>query len=58
MSTRTFDPDHVAVVTGAARGIGLGIATQLADEGLTVALLDRDGAALDEAVTGLAGRGA
>ena len=58
MNTRKFDPDHVAVVTGAARGIGLGIATHLANEGLTVALLDRDGAALDEALTGLAGRGA
>src|SRR5262249_12801368 len=52
-----FDPDHVAVVTGAARGIGLGIATRLAEQGLTVALLDRDGAALDDAVTGLSGRG-
>jgi 3-oxoacyl-[acyl-carrier protein] reductase len=44
-------------VTGAARGIGLGIATRLAREGLTVALLDRDGAALDEALTGLASEG-
>ena len=26
MNTRRFDPDHVAVVTGAARGIGFGIA--------------------------------
>ena len=57
MSSRRFDPDHVAVVTGAARGIGLGIATRLAEEGITVALLDRDTAALDDAVTGLAGRG-
>jgi 3-oxoacyl-[acyl-carrier protein] reductase len=56
-TTHGFDPDHVAVVTGAARGIGLGIATRLAEAGLTVALLDRDGAALDEAVAGLAGRG-
>ncbi|GLC91920.1 3-oxoacyl-ACP reductase [Cupriavidus sp. TA19] len=57
MSTQRFDPTHVAVVTGAARGIGLGIATQLARQGLTVALLDRDGGALDEAVGTLAAEG-
>ncbi|SCB17903.1 SDR family oxidoreductase [Cupriavidus alkaliphilus] len=57
MSTQRFDPTHVAVVTGAARGIGLGIATQLARQGLTVALLDRDGGALDEAVGTLAAAG-
>jgi 3-oxoacyl-[acyl-carrier protein] reductase len=48
-----FHSDHVAVVTGAARGIGLGIARRLAHEGLSVALLDRDAAALAEAVAGL-----
>jgi 3-oxoacyl-[acyl-carrier protein] reductase len=48
-----FHRDHVAVVTGAARGIGLGIAQRLAAEGLSVALLDRDAAALAEAVAGL-----
>lgn len=52
-----FDPSHVAVVTGAARGIGLGIATQLARQGLTVALLDRDAAALDGAVAALSAQG-
>jgi 3-oxoacyl-[acyl-carrier protein] reductase len=57
MGMDRFDPTHVAAVTGAARGIGLGIATQLAREGLTVALFDRDGAALDEVVTGLAREG-
>ncbi|SPK74365.1 3-oxoacyl-[acyl-carrier-protein] reductase FabG (plasmid) [Cupriavidus taiwanensis] len=57
MGTQRFDPTHVAVVTGAARGIGLGIATQLARQGLTVALLDRDGGALDEAVGALAAEG-
>jgi len=31
---------RVAVVTGAARGIGLGIATRFADEGASVAVLD------------------
>ncbi|RZL92787.1 MAG: SDR family oxidoreductase [Variovorax sp.] len=50
-----FEPGQVAVVTGAARGIGLGIARRLAREGLTVALLDRDAAALEEAVASLAG---
>jgi 3-oxoacyl-[acyl-carrier protein] reductase len=53
MSESRFNPEHVAVVTGAARGIGLGIATRLAAQGLNVALLDRDGAALDVAVSAL-----
>lgn len=53
MSERRFNPEHVAVVTGAARGIGLGIASRLAAQGLAVALLDRDGAALDAAVSTL-----
>jgi 3-oxoacyl-[acyl-carrier protein] reductase len=57
MSTHRFDPSHVAVVTGAARGIGLGIATQLARQGLAVALLDRDAAALDTAVGALVAEG-
>ncbi|CAN7772491.1 SDR family NAD(P)-dependent oxidoreductase [Variovorax sp. LjRoot290] len=45
-----FDPGQVAAVTGAARGIGFGIARRLAQEGLTVALLDRDVDALQQAV--------
>ncbi len=57
MGTQRFDPSHVAVVTGAARGIGLGIATQLARQGLAVALFDRDAAALDAAVGALAAEG-
>jgi 3-oxoacyl-[acyl-carrier protein] reductase len=52
-----FDTKHVAVITGAARGIGLGIATRLAGHGIQVVLLDRDAAALDQAVTGLQQQG-
>jgi 3-oxoacyl-[acyl-carrier protein] reductase len=44
---------QVAVITGAARGIGLGIAKWLAKQGMTVALLDRDAGALTDAVGGL-----
>jgi 3-oxoacyl-[acyl-carrier protein] reductase len=54
MGSNRFEAGQVAVVTGAARGIGLGIAQRLAREGLTVALLDRDAAALEEAVATLA----
>lgn len=52
-----FEAGQVAVVTGAARGIGFGIATRLAQEGMTVALLDRDGPALADAVATLSGQG-
>jgi NAD(P)-dependent dehydrogenase (short-subunit alcohol dehydrogenase family) len=38
----------VAVVTGAAAGIGRGIALRLAEEGCCVTLVDRDAAALKE----------
>ncbi|VTU20350.1 SDR family NAD(P)-dependent oxidoreductase [Variovorax sp. RA8] len=53
MTAARFETGQVAVVTGAARGIGLGIAKRLAREGSTVALLDRDGAALADAVGAL-----
>ncbi len=43
--------DQIAVVTGAARGIGLGIARTLASEGARVVLLDLDGA--DDAAAAL-----
>lgn len=56
MSSR-FNAEQVAVVTGAARGIGLGIATRLAEQSVQVALLDRDEEALDVATNALLERG-
>jgi len=41
-------PTPVAVVTGAARGIGAAIALRLAEDGHAVALLDRDAGSCDE----------
>lgn len=43
----------IAFVTGAASGIGLGIATALAQAGVKVMLCDIEEAALDSAVKGL-----
>jgi len=57
MSDTRFNSKQVAVVTGAARGIGLGIATRLAQKGVTVALFDRDQAALDASVAALQAEG-
>jgi NAD(P)-dependent dehydrogenase (short-subunit alcohol dehydrogenase family) len=48
---------RVAVVTGAASGIGLGIARRLAEDGHAVALLDRDGPGTEKAAAELSGRG-
>ena len=49
---------HVAVVTGAARGIGLAIGNRLAADGYAVALWDRDRALLDQAARTLRSNGA
>jgi NAD(P)-dependent dehydrogenase (short-subunit alcohol dehydrogenase family) len=51
----TADPtlrDEVAIVTGAARGIGRGIAARLAREGARVAIWDRDVGGFDAAAAG------
>ena len=48
---------RVAVVTGAASGIGLGIARRLASDGLAMALLDSNGDLVREAAADLAGQG-
>jgi NAD(P)-dependent dehydrogenase (short-subunit alcohol dehydrogenase family) len=45
----------VALVTGAARGIGLATARLFLDQGWQVAMIDRDAPALAEAAEGLAG---
>jgi NAD(P)-dependent dehydrogenase (short-subunit alcohol dehydrogenase family) len=52
MAMREFD-GKVAVVTGAASGIGLGLAERLASEGMKVVLADIEEEALAAAVAGL-----
>lgn len=48
---------EVALVTGAAGGIGEAVARSLAGRGVAVAAVDRDGAALRKAVEGMAADG-
>ena len=48
--------DRVAVVTGAARGIGLAVARRFLDEGYGVALLDIDAPTLARTAESLAPR--
>ncbi len=51
-------PAHkVAVVTGGASGIGLGVGRRLARDGMTVALLDRDGTAAMAGAEGVVAEG-
>ena len=47
--------DQVAIVTGAASGLGRATAQALADAGATVAMLDLDAAALDRASAEIGG---
>ena len=49
--------DQVAVVTGAARGIGRGIASVLGAEGAHVVICDLDGAAAERAASELRAEG-
>jgi 3-oxoacyl-[acyl-carrier protein] reductase len=49
--------DHTALVTGAAGGIGLAVAKRLGRDGASVALVDRDGPRLREALDELEGLG-
>ncbi len=49
--------NKVALVTGASRGIGRGVALNLASEGCDVALVGRDAAALDEVAKAVRGYG-
>lgn len=48
---------RVAIVTGAARGLGFAITERLLDSGAVVALWDRESAQLEEAAARLKGRG-
>jgi 2-hydroxycyclohexanecarboxyl-CoA dehydrogenase len=55
---RAVMTSRVAVVTGAASGIGLGVARRFAGDGHRVALVDRDGEAAEKAAAELRGQGA
>ncbi|WP_249012292.1 3-oxoacyl-ACP reductase FabG [Conexibacter sp. DBS9H8] len=48
---------RIAIVTGAARGIGAAIATRLATDGLAVAVIDLDAASCEATVSGITAAG-
>jgi len=56
--TEPSSPNRVAVVTGAASGIGLGVTQRFVADGHRVALLDRDREAAEQAAAELRERGA
>jgi len=56
MSSQGFD-GQIAVVTGAARGLGFSLSTLLAERGARVFMVDREGVALERAADTLASRG-
>src|ERR1700744_3642040 len=55
MSVRYGFSGQVAVITGAANGFGLAVATRLAEEGASLVLVDRDADALHAAAAKLSG---
>jgi NAD(P)-dependent dehydrogenase (short-subunit alcohol dehydrogenase family) len=56
--TAVVAPGRVAVVTGAASGIGLALSERFAAEGMSVVMADVEGPALESAAAGLADAGA
>ena len=58
MSPSPIAPGRVAVVTGAASGIGLGLSERFAAEGMHVVMADVEEPALSKAAAGLADTGA
>lgn len=53
MTSTPISPGGVAVVTGAGSGIGRALAHRLAEQGMKIAVLDRDGAAAEATVAAL-----